>query len=169
VGVTDQSSDHLLYWLEAAQRRAVAEVLAGGAVPADLGLRRLRLLTLIPPSGARQQDLAALALVSKQAVAELIGSLEADGLVRRTPDPADRRAWRVRRTAAGERALDRLLAGIRDAEDRLAAEVGVEDYRRFTVVLRRLAGAGLDAASGGTDPAPAKPRRAAVSSEGARA
>lgn len=130
---------HLLYWLEAAQRRVVDEVLRYGGVPVEVGMRRLRLLAMIPESGARQQELADRALVSKQAVAELIATLEAEGLVRRSADPADRRAWRVRRTAAGQRALARLDQAIDGVETALAEQIGAGDYRRFAEVLRRIA------------------------------
>jgi DNA-binding MarR family transcriptional regulator len=46
-----------------------------------------------------QNELAAVAEVSPMTVARLIDRLEALGLVKRCPDPADRRIWRLRLTA----------------------------------------------------------------------
>src|SRR6478752_35348 len=121
--------DHLLRWLEAAQRR-VANGLDAAADDAvkQVPQRRLRILQLVPPEGARQKDLAERALVSKQALAELVDALEADGLVERTPDPRDGRAWLVVRSARGRRVSESLDAAMRDVEDELARAVGAESY-----------------------------------------
>jgi MarR family transcriptional regulator for hemolysin len=47
-----------------------------------------------------QNELAALAEVAPMTIAKLIDRLEAIGLVKRCPDPADRRIWRLRLTPA---------------------------------------------------------------------
>jgi DNA-binding MarR family transcriptional regulator len=106
-----------------------------------VGLRRLRILQLVPPDGARQKDLAERALVTKQAIAELIDALEQDGLVERTPDPRDGRAWLVVRSAEGRRvcaAMDQAMATV---EGELARDLGAARYVGFLDVLREL-GAG---------------------------
>ena len=46
----------------------------------------------IPPSGIRLTELAARANMTKQAMAELVAEIERRGYLRRTTDPADRRA-----------------------------------------------------------------------------
>ena len=131
--------DHLLRWLEAAQRR----VAAGLDATADdtvrqIPQRRLRILQLVPPEGARQKDLAERALVTKQAIAELVDALEADGLVERTPDPSDGRAWLVVRSALGQRVSDSLDLAMRAVEEEFAQILGAERYESFKDVLRRL-------------------------------
>jgi DNA-binding MarR family transcriptional regulator len=47
-----------------------------------------------------QNELAAVAETSPMTVARLIDRLESRGLVKRCPDPADRRIWRLRLTPA---------------------------------------------------------------------
>jgi MarR family transcriptional regulator, transcriptional regulator for hemolysin len=47
-----------------------------------------------------QNELAALAEVTPMTIARLIDRLEALGLVKRSPDPADRRIWRLQLTTA---------------------------------------------------------------------
>src|SRR4051812_45408676 len=99
--------DHLLRWLEAAQRRvAVALDQTADDIVRQVPQRRLRILQLIPLEGTRQKDLAERALVSKQAIAELVDALETDELVERKPDPSDGRAWLVVRSDLGQRVSD---------------------------------------------------------------
>src|SRR6478752_4620593 len=131
--------DHLLRWLEAAQRRvAVALDQTVDDVVRKVPQRRLRILQLVPREGARQKDLAERALVTKQAIAELVDALEADGLVERTPDPSDGRAWLVVRSARGQLISDSLDDAMRRVEDDLARAVGPDHYATFVSVLRRI-------------------------------
>lgn len=130
---------HLYRWLESTQRRIAAEL--DGVSGEDIkrvGLRRLRVLQLIRPEGSRQQQLAEDALISKQAIADFVDALQVDGLVERTPDPSDGRAWRVVRTPAGEQLNDELNAAIATVEVRLAQSVGSARYQDFMDVLRDL-------------------------------
>src|SRR4051812_43405277 len=122
---SDDLPDHLLRWLEAAQRRvAVALDASVDEAVRRVPQRRLRILQLVPRDGARQKDLAERALVTKQALAELVDALEADGLVERKPDPKDGRAWLVTRSARGQRVSDGLDAAMRAVEDDLAETLG---------------------------------------------
>jgi DNA-binding MarR family transcriptional regulator len=140
--MTGGEARHLLFWLEAAQRRTVEEVLAtADPGTAEIGLRRLRILSLIPAAGTRQQDLAERAAVTKQAIAELLTALESDGLVLRRPDAHDRRAWQVTRTARGDRALRDLQVAITAAEARLAEELGPRRYSDLLGSLQRIGSA----------------------------
>ena len=131
--------DHLLRWLEAAQRRVAAglDAVADDAVR-QVPQRRIRILQLVPPEGARQKELAERALVSKQAIAELVDALETDGLVERRPDPSDGRAWLVVRSAEGQRVSEGVDDAMRQVEDDLARTVGAADYASFKAVLRQL-------------------------------
>lgn len=52
-----------------------------------------------------------------------------------SPDPADRRAKVIRRTAAGEHATQVLRASIGTVEGRWRGEVGAERYTTFLGVL----------------------------------
>ena len=87
-------------------------------------------------------DLAAAERVRPQSMAQTIAELEAEGLVRRRPDPGDRRRALVEMTAAGRSALEAdrahrvgwLVAAIEGLPSREQDVV-----RRATPVLRRLA------------------------------
>lgn len=75
--------------------------------------------------GLRLTDLAAGAGITPQSAGELVDQLEAAGYVERRPDPDDRRAKRVHRTAKAKRASAAALeaaTGIdRELEDLLGA------------------------------------------------
>jgi DNA-binding MarR family transcriptional regulator len=67
------------------------------------GMTRAQLIILARLQMQRdltQNELAALAEVAPMTIAKLIDRLEAIGLVKRCPDPADRRVWRLRLTPA---------------------------------------------------------------------
>lgn len=75
---------------------------AGNDAPAA----QWRVLSLLSRQGAsRVGELAAAARTTQPGMTRLIGSLERDGLVRRSSDPADSRAVVVEATAAGDDAL----------------------------------------------------------------
>lgn len=62
-------------------------------------------LQAIGPDGTTTSDLGRRLGVTKQAAAKTVISLEQAGYIRREPDPGDRRAVRLRRTARGEEML----------------------------------------------------------------
>ena len=66
-------------------------------------------------------ELAAAEQVRPPTITRLVQQLERDGLLRRLPDPADRRVTRVSATAAGRRLL---AAGRARRVRRLAADIG---------------------------------------------
>ncbi|MFF7292299.1 MarR family winged helix-turn-helix transcriptional regulator [Microbacterium sp. NPDC008134] len=75
---------------------------AGNEAPAA----QWRVLSLLGRQGAtRVGELAAAARATQPGMTRLIGALERDGLVRRSPDPADSRAVVVETTEAGAQAL----------------------------------------------------------------
>ncbi len=133
---------HLYRWLESGLLRVSREFdAASDPVVTGVGHRRLRILQLIPADGIRQTALAERALVTKQAITDLVDNLQADGLVTRASDPADGRAWVVVRTEAGDKvneAADRAMAQV---ERTLADEVGEGRYATFLEVLRQFGGA----------------------------
>lgn len=132
--------DHLHRWLEAAQGAVERELQAALATQIDqIGLRRLRILQLVRPEGVRQQELADVASVAKQSLAESIAVLEADGLVERRVDPRDKRAWLVMATPAGRRVQATLNEALTDVEDRVARAVGARRFADFREVLRVIA------------------------------
>ncbi|KQQ06040.1 MULTISPECIES: MarR family winged helix-turn-helix transcriptional regulator [unclassified Rathayibacter] len=70
-------------------------------------------------------------------ISKIVGRLESDGLVRRTTDPADRRATLISLTEVGESAA----RGVYALGDRMIAEVledwSEDDVRRYTGLTER--------------------------------
>jgi DNA-binding MarR family transcriptional regulator len=82
------------------------------------------------------------ARISKQGIGQLATSLTQEGLVDIVPDPADKRAKIIRRTARGNDTVRMMRAAIDDAEKRCRAQVGDEQYDTFLDVLRAISGVG---------------------------
>jgi DNA-binding MarR family transcriptional regulator len=139
----DEAADpplpHLLAALDALQRRLGSDI-SSRMRPHSARLRGShgRILGLLPPEGARPSALAE-GWISKQAVGKRIQEMAAAGLVAVEPDPDDRRASIVRRTADGNRLRSAANEAIAEIEASLAAEVGAERYQLFREVLDELA------------------------------
>jgi DNA-binding MarR family transcriptional regulator len=94
------------------------------------------LVPLFERDGPRLGELAAAARLSKQAITGLVRRCEADGLVERTPDPADGRAFKVRLTARG-RAVGEIAAQVLgEIDDELARSLGGRDRDALVRALR---------------------------------
>lgn len=68
----------------------------------------------------------------------LVGDLEAEGLLRRERDPADRRRNRVALTPRGRTALKRLDARVRAAQDELLAPLSTQEREELRRLLARV-------------------------------
>ncbi len=130
---------HLLAALDAFQAR-VADGLQARADSVAVRLRGShgRILHLVDPEGTRPSQLAE-GWISKQAVGMRVHELVRMGLVVVEPDPADRRATLVRRTASGDEVRDRTSAIAVDIERELRDQVGAARYDAFRSVLDELA------------------------------
>lgn len=135
----DSPLPHLFAALDALQRRLGPEISARMRPHgAELRGSHGRILGLLPPEGARPSALAE-GWISKQAIGKRIQELVESGLVSVEPDPDDRRATIVRRTAEGTRLRAVAKKEIAEIEASLAAEVGAKRYRLFREVLDELA------------------------------
>ena len=76
----------------------------------------------------------------KSNVTQLVDRLEADGLVRRVPDPEDRRSVRASITDQGLSRFEAGEAALLDAENRLTAELSAADQQHLSALLARLSG-----------------------------
>jgi DNA-binding MarR family transcriptional regulator len=92
----------------------------------------------IPPEGIRLTDLARRAGVSKQAMAEVVASLESRGYVERTPDPTDGRARLIRFSQRGWASVDVALDALEAAEQDLRAELGDRTLKQLRATLARI-------------------------------
>lgn len=124
--------------LEAARRYDTeARRRIGAKGRGELRAAHARLFPHIDWEGTRITDLAARVGTTKQAVGQTVSELEAEGLVRRKPDPADGRARLVAFTAKGRRAMVDGLAVLAHLE----ADLGQRLSERQIDALKR----GLDA------------------------
>jgi len=87
-----------------------------------------------------QLELAQHLGVDRTVMTYLLDDLEKAGLIERRPDPADRRARRIRATASGRELQERLAQFLRAADQRVLAGLDSPDDRMaFRAMLRRLA------------------------------
>ena len=131
----------LLQATQLAWRQAVREALSQRNAPAlGAGLDLLAQLSL---SGISQSLLAERLGMSKQAVQQSIDQLEKLGLVRRDPDPVDKRAKYVVLTEAGLYALEAHRDAERDVERQWEKLLGKKTVQRLRKALRKT-GAALE-------------------------
>ena len=117
-------------------RLALTEALARrNAEPIGAAADLLPLLTL---SGISQSLLAERAGLTKQAVQQSLDHLEKLALIRREPDPVDRRAKYVVLTQAGAYALETRRDAEKEAERRLRNALGKKALRQLGKGLRKL-------------------------------
>lgn len=129
----------LLHDVLRAVRRDTADQLGPGAAPGQL--RMLRTLDRCERP-CRLGELAEALDVAPRSVTSKVDQAEADGWIRRVPDPRDRRATLVELTDAGHDLLDRAARqrheGVRARLDAL----DVDEQRTLLDLLRRVAAAG---------------------------
>ncbi len=94
--------------------------------------------------GTTVSVLAERAQMTKQAMAQLVAHLEAEGYVERIADPADRRAKLVRATARGRDVYAIVRAFVADTDARLDRALGTAKVARLRELLQEL-NAELDA------------------------
>lgn len=116
------------------------------------------------PDGLSQADFSRLLVMHRSNATGLVDRLELRGLVRRTNDPADRRAYRVQLTPAGRRLIEGILPEYHAAAERVwegvdsgRAEQLLADVRCLALNAAAVTGAPVAThEAGGSAPAPAK-------------
>lgn len=127
-------------------RRVRVSDVEAGVTPA-----RLSALSVLVFGGPRTMtELAAAEQVRLPTMSTLVRSLEDEGLVRRQPDPVDRRAVRLRTTPKGERLLRRAQRRRIEILIDLLAPLSLADLRTVTeavaILERALSGTSRDPA-----------------------
>lgn len=121
--------------------RAVAVRLRDDLAEHDLaGVRPVHapLLIQLLGGGRRAADLAETTGVSRQAVAQVVASLERDGYIERIADPGDSRAKLVCLTARGRAALRRMRSSNLALEEEWRVRIGSERLMVLSEVLSEL-------------------------------
>ena len=106
----------------------------------QVGAAHIHITRHLAVGGSRLTDLAASAGMSKQAMGDLVDQCEAWGLVRREPDPHDRRARRVVFTESGLAWLEAFRRAVIQAEDEFRQAVGADVATVVALGLEAYAG-----------------------------
>ncbi len=93
-------------------------------------------LTLKP--GLRQTDLADLLDIEPITLTRIIDRLQEAGLVERTPDPTDRRAWRLHVTEKAQPVVEKLRAIANEMTAETLAGISLKDVETTQRVLARV-------------------------------
>jgi DNA-binding MarR family transcriptional regulator len=118
------------------QDRLEAALAPSGLSLAKLGaLRHLAEANEPLPLGQLAERIACV----KSNVTQLVDRLEADLLVRRVPDPSDRRSVRAEITEEGRGRYEAGMQALETAEDEVISELAAEDQDELLRLLDRLA------------------------------
>jgi len=121
---------------QAIQRRIIVELNAAGFE--ELRLPHMAVLQFPGPDGARPIELAERAGISKQAMNQLLRSLEGVGYLDRTDSPHQGRARIVSLTARGHAAYAKIHEILRTIEDEWRADLGPEPFAQLKGLLLRV-------------------------------
>jgi DNA-binding MarR family transcriptional regulator len=117
-------------------RRLISELNAAGFH--QLRLPHMAVLQYPGPDGVRPGVLAERAGISKQAMNQLLGSLENYGYVARSIDPNEGRVRIIRLTERGHAAYAKLHDILRDIERDWSSELGPQRFAQLKELLFRV-------------------------------
>ena len=108
----------------------------------------LSALSVLVFGGARTLgELAEAEQVRPPSITRIVRNLEADGLVEREPDPADRRVKKLRLTSKGRSTKSKLLAALADDLPGIR-RLGASDREAFVALLRTMVAAEREGSQG---------------------
>jgi MarR family transcriptional regulator, transcriptional regulator for hemolysin len=116
--------------------------------PRGFGVGHLPVLVALRDGRAStQRDLARFAKVEQPPMAQMLARMERDGLIRRTPDPADGRSNRIMLTEAAEARLPDAVAALLQGNREVLCGFTDEETELLVALLTRLI-ANLDKIAG---------------------
>jgi DNA-binding MarR family transcriptional regulator len=121
---------------QAIHRRIINELNAAGFD--DLRVPHMAVLQFPGPDGVRPGTLAERAGMSKQAMNQLLRSLEALGYIARSDAPDEGRARIVRLTRRGRAAYKKIHDILRDIEREWISELGPRPFADLKALLHRV-------------------------------
>ena len=121
---------------QAIHRRIIKELNAGGFD--ELRLPHIAVLQFPGPDGVRPGTLAERAGMSKQAMNQLLRSLESLGYIVRSDAPDEGRARIVRFTRRGRAAYSKIHNILRNIEREWSAEIGPKQFAQLKELLARV-------------------------------
>jgi DNA-binding MarR family transcriptional regulator len=140
-GAVDLEVEGIVDRMNGLQRR-IRRMLDETLTEFDLSVGEWKVLTHLQLDGAPHRKspgkLAKWADLSSGAMTNRLDRLEEAGLVRRVPDPDDRRGVLVELTDAGRAAWEQSVSAQAEKESLIAAALSVEEKRQLNALLRRL-------------------------------
>ncbi len=121
---------------QAIQRRLIRDLNAAGFE--GLTLPHMAVLQFPGPDGVRPTTLAERAGMSKQAMNQLLRSLEGLGYIARSDAPDEGRARIIRFTKRGRAAYAKIHDLLRDIEREWMDELGPKDFAQLKALLSRV-------------------------------
>ncbi len=121
---------------QAIHRRLISELNAAGFE--ELRVPHMAVLQFPGPDGVRPGTLAERAGMSKQAMNQLLRSLEGLGYITRSDAQDEGRARIVRFTKRGRAAYSKIHDILRDIEQEWSAELGPRDFAQLKQLLLRV-------------------------------
>jgi DNA-binding MarR family transcriptional regulator len=121
---------------QAIHRRIIQDLNAAGFD--DLRLPHIAVLQFPGPDGVRPGTLAERAGMSKQAMNQLLRSLEGLGYIVRSDAPDEGRARIIRFTKRGHAAYSKIHDILRNIEREWSAELGQKDFAQLKELLSRV-------------------------------
>ena len=98
----------------------------------------MTLMRPAPGEPMRLKDLAERLRIAPRSATEVVDQLEVKGLVRRDPDPTDRRATLVAATPAGQQLFAKISAERRGKSSEYFARLSAEDRAELARILGQL-------------------------------
>ena len=115
--------------------------------PLGFGVGHLPVLVALQDGRAgTQRDLARFARIEQPPMAQMLARMERDGLIQRTPDPADGRSSRITLTILAQERLPEAVSVLLAENNEALRGFTDEEAGQFTALLTRLI-ANLDALS----------------------
>ena len=121
---------------QAIHRRIIKDLNAAGFD--ELHLPHIAVLQYPGPDGVRPGTLAERSAISKQAMNQLLRSLEGLGYITRSDAPGESRARVVRFTPRGRAAYTKIQDVLRQIEREWSAELGAKRFAQLKVLLCRV-------------------------------
>jgi DNA-binding MarR family transcriptional regulator len=91
-----------------------------------------------PPFRLRPSDFSGALMLTSSGTTKRLDRLEQAGLIKRAPDPHDRRGTLITLTAAGRRLIDKTTEAHLENERRILSALSQADRRRLADLLRKL-------------------------------
>ena len=121
---------------QAVHRRIIKDLNAAGF--GELRMPHIAVLQFPGPDGVRPSTLAERAGITKQAMNQLLRSLEGHGYIVRSDGQDEGRMRVVRFTKRGHAAYAKIYDILRDIEREWSAELGPKDFARLKELLSRV-------------------------------